>query len=151
MAIEKPQLGGVVIDEGTSEAIKLLHDNKTAIINKFTADSMSQAPVEGIQKLQDAFDHFQPEIDVSHTTEDGQEVSETLHFTNMTAFSVKGMIEQSGFLQELKGKQDDYQTLIKRLMTNKVFQKLLADPAGKAAFLEALEGMMAELDAIDEQ
>ncbi|MEZ4905201.1 MAG: hypothetical protein R2822_27345 [Spirosomataceae bacterium] len=150
MAIEKPQLGGVVIDEGTSEAIKLLHDNKTAIVNKFTADSMSQAPVEGIQKLQDAFDHFQPEVEVSHTTEDGSEVSETLHFTNMTAFTVKGMIEQSGFLQELKGKEDDYQTLIKRLMTNKVFQKLLADPAGKAAFLEALQAMMDELDAIDE-
>lgn len=151
MAIEKPQLGGVVIDEGTSEAIKLLHDNKTAIINKFTADSMSQAPVEGIQKLQDAFDHFQPEVDVSHTTEEGAEVNETLHFTNMTAFTVKGMIEQSGFLQELKGKEDDYQTLIKRLMTNKVFQKLLADPVGKAAFLEALEAMMDELDAIDEE
>jgi hypothetical protein len=149
MAIEKPQLGGVVIDEGTSEAIKLLHDNKTAIINKFTADSISQAPVEGIQKLQDAFDHFQPQVDVTHTTEDGGEVNETLHFTNVSAFSVKGMIEQSGFLQELKGKEDDYQTLIKRLMTNKVFQKLLADPAGKAAFVEALNAMIQELDDVD--
>lgn len=149
MAIEKPQLGGVVIDEGTSEAIKLLHDNKTAIISKFTADSMSQAPVEGIQKLQDAFDHFEPQVDVSHTTEEGQEVNETLNFTNMTAFTVKGMIEQSGYLQELKGKEDDYQTMIKRLMTNKVFQKLLADPAGKAAFVEALNAMIAELDDVD--
>ncbi|MCP1385573.1 hypothetical protein GVN20_09240 [Runella sp. CRIBMP] len=149
MAIEKPQLGGVVIDEGTSEAIKLLHDNKTAIISKFTADSMSQAPVEGIQKLQDAFDHFQPQVDVSHTTEDGQEVNETLNFTSMSAFTVKGMIEQSGYLQELKGKEDDYQTLIKRLMTNKVFQKLLADPVGKAAFVEALNAMIAELDDVD--
>ncbi|AEI51513.1 hypothetical protein [Runella slithyformis] len=149
MAIEKPQLGGVVIDEGTSEAIKLLHDNKTAIISKFTADSLSQEPVEGIQKLQDAFDHFQPQVDISHTTEEGQEVNETLNFTNMTAFTVKGMIEQSGYLQELKGKEDDYQTLIKRLMTNKVFQKLLADPAGKAAFVEALNAMIAELDEVD--
>jgi hypothetical protein len=149
MAIEKPQLGGVVIDEGTSEAIKLLHDNKTAIISKFTADSMSQAPVEGIQKLQEAFDHFQPQVDVSHTTEDGQEVNETLNFTSMSAFTVKGMIEQSGYLQELKGKEDDYQTLIKRLMTNKVFQKLLADPVGKAAFVEALNAMIAELDDVD--
>ncbi|WP_149240867.1 hypothetical protein [Dyadobacter sp. 32] len=149
MAIEKPQLGGVVIDEGTSEAIKLLHDNKTAIISKFTADSMSQAPVEGIQKLQDAFDHFQPQVDVTHTTEDGGEVNETLNFTSVSAFSVKGMIEQSGFLQELKGKEDDYQTLIKRLMTNKVFQKLLADPAGKAAFVEALNAMIQELDDVD--
>ncbi len=149
MAIEKPQLGGVVIDEGTSEAIKLLHDNKTAIISKFTADSMSQARVEGIQKLQDAFDHFQPQVDVSHTTEDGQEVNETLNFTSMSAFTVKGMIEQSGYLQELKGKEDDYQTLIKRLMTNKVFQKLLADPVGKAAFVEALNAMIAELDDVD--
>lgn len=149
MAIEKPQLGGVVIDEGTSEAIKLLHDNKTAIISKFTADSMSQAPVEGIQKLQDAFDHFQPQVEVSHTTEDGQEVNETLNFTSMSAFTVKGMIEQSGYLQELKGKEDDYQTLIKRLMTNKVFQKLLADPVGKAAFVEALNAMIAELDDVD--
>ncbi|WP_428658414.1 hypothetical protein [Runella sp.] len=149
MAIEKPQLGGVVIDEGTSEAIKLLHDNKTAIISKFTADSMSQAPVEGIQKLQDAFDHFQPQVDVSHTTEDGQEVNETLNFTSVSAFTVKGMIEQSGFLQELKGKEDDFQTMIKRLMTNKPFQKLLADPAGKAAFVEALNAMIQELEDAD--
>lgn len=149
MAIEKPQLGGVIIDEGTSEAIKLLHDNKTAIVSKFTADSMSQAPVEGIQKLQEAFDHFQPQVDITHTTEEGQEVNETLNFTSLSAFTVKGMIEQSGFLQELKGKEDDYQTLIKRLMTNKVFQKLLADPAGKAAFLEALNAMIVELDDVD--
>ncbi|MFN3380544.1 MAG: hypothetical protein ACK41O_13885 [Runella zeae] len=149
MAIEKPQLGGVIIDEGTSEAIKLLHDNKTAIVSKFTADSMSQAPVEGIQKLQDAFDHFQPQVDITHTTEEGQEVNETLNFTSLSAFTIKGMIEQSEFLQELKGKEDDYQTLIKRLMTNKVFQKLLADPAGKAAFLEALNAMIVELDDVD--
>lgn len=149
MAIEKPQLGGVIIDEGTSEAIKLLHDNKTAIVSKFTSDSMSQAPVEGIQKLQEAFDHFQPQVDITHTTEEGQEVNETLNFTSLSAFTVKGMIEQSGFLQELKGKEDDYQTLIKRLMTNKVFQKLLADPAGKAAFLEALNAMIVELDDVD--
>jgi hypothetical protein len=149
MAIEKPQLGGVIIDEGTSEAIKLLHDNKTAIVSKFTADSMSQAPVEGIQKLQEAFDHFQPQVDITHTTEEGQEVNETLNFTSLSAFTIKGMIEQSEFLQELKGKEDDYQTLIKRLMTNKVFQKLLADPAGKAAFLEALNAMIVELDDVD--
>lgn len=149
MAIEKPQLGGVIIDEGTSEAIKLLHDNKTAIVSKFTADSMSQVPVEGIQKLQEAFDHFQPQVDITHTTEEGQEVNETLNFTSLSAFTIKGMIEQSEFLQELKGKEDDYQTLIKRLMTNKVFQKLLADPAGKAAFLEALNAMIVELDDVD--
>ncbi|MCF0075094.1 hypothetical protein LZD49_31710 [Dyadobacter sp. CY261] len=151
MAIEKPQLGGVVIDEGTSEAIKLLHDNKTAIINKFTTDSMSQEPVEGIQKLQDAFDHFQPSVDITHTTEDGQDVNETLHFSNVSAFTVKGMIEQSSFLQDLKSKEDDFQTVVKRLSTNKVFQKLLADPAGKAAFVEALEALITELDAADEE
>ena len=146
MAIEKPQLGGVVIDEGTSEAIKLLNDNKTAIITKLTADSMDSSPVEGVQKLQDAFDHFQPKVDITHQTEDGQDVNETLNFSNLSAFTVKGMIEQSGFLQDLQGKQEDFQTLIKRLMSNKVFQKMLADPAGKAAFLEAINSMVEELD-----
>ncbi|MCE7059237.1 hypothetical protein [Dyadobacter sp. CY343] len=151
MATEKPQLGGVIIDEGTNAAIKLLHDNRTAIINKFTIDSESQKPVEGIQKLQDAFDHFQPKLQVTHTTELGEEVGETLHFSNVSAFTVKGMIEQSTFLQDLKSKEDDYQTIVKRLATNKVFQKLLADPVGKAAFIEALEAIVAELDNADDE
>lgn len=149
MAIEKPQLGGVIIDEGTSEAIKLLHDNKTAMVTKLTADSLDASPVEGIQKLQDAFDRFEPKVDVTHQTEDGADINETLHFTNLSAFTVKGMIEQSGFLQELEGKKEDFETLIKRLMSNKVFQKMLADPAGKAAFLDAINAMVEELDNAD--
>lgn len=146
MAVNKPQIGGVIIPEETSEAIKFLQENKTAMVGKFTADSMSQAPVEGVQKLQDAFDTFQPEVDVTHETEDGEEVNETLFFQNLTAFSKQGIIDQSAFLQALQSQEDNYQSLIKRLISNKAFQKLLADPQAKQAFIDALNVMAQELD-----
>ncbi|SFC86931.1 hypothetical protein [Spirosoma endophyticum] len=149
MAVNKPQIGGVIIPEETSEAIKFLQENKTAMVGKFTADSMSQAPVQGVQKLQDAFDTFQPEVDVTHQTEDGEEVNETLFFQNLTAFSKQGIIDQSAFLQALQSQEDNYQSLIKRLMSNKAFQKLLADPQAKQAFIDALNAMAQELDDAD--
>lgn len=149
MAVNKPQIGGVIIPEETSEAIKFLQENKTAMVGKFTADSMTQAPVQGVQKLQEAFDTFQPQVDVTHETEDGQEVSETLFFQNLTAFSKQGIVDQSAFLQALQQQEDNYQTLIKRLMTNKAFQKLLTDPQAKKAFIDALNTMAQELDAAD--
>lgn len=149
MAVNKPQIGGVIIPEETSEAIKFLQENKTAMVGKFTADSMSQAPVEGVQKLQDAFDTFQPEVDVTHQTEDGEEVNETLFFQNLTAFSKQGIIDQSAFMQALQAQEDNYQSLIKRLMSNKAFQKLLADPQAKKAFIDALNSMAQELDDAD--
>jgi hypothetical protein len=149
MAVNKPQIGGVIIPEETSEAIKFLSENKTAIVGKFTADSMSQAPVQGVQKLQDAFDTFQPEVEVTHATEDGEEVSETLFFQSLTAFSKQGIVDQSAFLQALQLQEDNYQSLIKRLMSNKSFQKLLADPQAKQAFIDALNAMAQELDDAD--
>lgn len=149
MAVNKPQIGGVIIPEETSEAIKFLQENKTAMVGKFTADSMSQAPVQGVQKLQDAFDTFKPEVDVTHQTEDGEDVNETLFFQNLTAFSKQGIIDQSSFLQALQAQEDNYQSLIKRLMSNKAFQKLLADPQAKQAFIDALNAMAQELDDAD--
>ena len=149
MAVNKPQIGGVIIPEETSEAIKFLQENKTAMVGKFTADSMSQAPVEGVQKLQDAFDTFQPEVDVAHQTEDGEDVNETLFFQNLTAFSKQGIIDQSAFLQSLQAQEDNYQSLIKRLMSNKAFQKLLTDPQAKQAFIDALNTLAQELDDAD--
>lgn len=149
MAVNKPQIGGVIIPEETSEAIKFLQENKTAMVGKFTADSMSQAPVTGVQKLQDAFDTFQPQVDVTFQSEEGQEVDETLFFQNLTAFSTQGIVDQSAFLQALQAQEDNYQSLIKRLMSNKAFQKLLADPTAKQAFIDALNVMAQELDEAD--
>lgn len=149
MAVNRPQLGGVIIPEETTEGIKFLQENKTAMVGKFTTDSMSQAPVTGVEKLQDAFDTFKPEVEVTHQTEDGEEVNETLFFQNLTAFSKDGIIGQSAFLQALKSQEDDYMALAKRLMTNKVFQKLLADPVAKQAFIDALNAMAQELDEAD--
>ena len=149
MAVNKPQIGGVIIPEETSETVKFLPENKTAMVGKFTTDSMSQAPVQGVQKLQEAFDTFQPQVDVTHETEDGEAVNETLFFQNLTAFSKQGIIDQSAFLQALQSQEDNYQSLIKRLMSNKAFQKLLADPQAKQAFIDALNVMAQELDDAD--
>lgn len=146
MAIDKPQLGGVIIDEGTTEAINLLHDNKTAIINKFTANSLSQAPVRDIQKLQDAFDRFNPNIPITHLTADGEEVNESIRFTNLSAFTKNGITEQSNFLRDLRSQEEDFRTISTRLTTNKLLQSMLANPALKAAFVEALEAMVSEID-----
>ena len=105
--------------------------------------------VKGLKTVEEVFEHYQPNVEVDFEAADGTEKSETLSFKNLGDFGKKGIVAQSGFLQDLELQKDNYAQFIKYLRSNKIFQKLLADPEAKAAYLEAIQNLIQEIDNAD--
>ncbi|AQG80539.1 hypothetical protein [Spirosoma montaniterrae] len=130
-----------------NEAISDIQKNRTMLVQKLTANAPFKPKVEEKLETVDAvFARFKPEIDIAFEDAEGTDVEETLHFNNLGDFGKKGITAQSQFLQGLQEQQDDYQKFIKQLKSNKVLQKILADPAAKETYLTALRAMVQELE-----
>lgn len=130
-----------------NEAISDIQKNRTMLVQKLTADAPFKPKVEEKLETVDAvFARFKPQIDVAFSDAEGTGVDETLRFNNLGDFGKKGITAQSPFLQDLNGQQEDYQKFIKQLKSNKVLQKILADPAAKETYLTALRAMLQELE-----
>ena len=147
--IQKPTLGPVIKMDDVSEAIKILDDCKIMIVGQYTDDPALPTQIDGVQKLADAFEKLEPSKKVNLQDAQGQEVKETLRFKQLEDFTVEGLINQSPFLSDLDSQREDYQTLSKRLSTNTIFQKALADPTAKQALLEAMKAMIQDIEKAD--
>ncbi|MEZ0485646.1 hypothetical protein [Fibrella aquatica] len=133
--------------DDANEAISDIQKNRTLLVQKLTANAPFKPVIEEKLETVDAvFARYKPNIDVSFDDAEGQGVDETLRFQNLGDFGRKGITAQSPFLQGLNGQQEDYQKFIKQLKSNKVLQKILADPASKAIYLTALQAMIQELE-----
>ncbi|MEZ0540553.1 hypothetical protein [Fibrella arboris] len=130
-----------------NEAIADIQKNRTLIVQKLTANAPFKPVIEAkLETIDAVFARYQPTLDVNFSDAAGQPVDEKLRFQNLGDFGRKGITAQSPFLQELSGQQEDYQKFIKQLRSNKVLQKILADPAAKATYLTALQAMIQELE-----
>jgi len=130
-----------------NEAIADIQKNRTLLVQKLTADAPFKPTIEEKLETVDAvFARFKPEIDIEFEDAEGTGVEETLRFNNLGDFGKKGITAQSPFLQDLQSQQDDYQKFIKQLKSNKVLQKILADPAAKESYITALRAMLQELE-----
>ena len=140
-------IGGQVRPQEASEAISEIPQNRTLLVEKLTADAPAKPEiVKGLKTVEEVFEHYQPNVEVDFEAADGTEKNETLSFRNLGDFGKKGIVAQSGFLQDLELQKDNYAQFIKYLRSNKIFQKLLADPEAKAAYLEALQNLIQEID-----
>ncbi|UHG92606.1 hypothetical protein [Spirosoma oryzicola] len=130
-----------------NEAIADIQKNRTLLVQKLTADAPFKPKIEEKMETVDAvFARFKPEIDIEFEDAEGTGLEETLHFNNLGDFGKKGITAQSPFLQDLQSQQDDYQKFIKQLKSNKVLQKILADPSAKESYITALRAMLQELE-----
>lgn len=143
-------IGGQVRPQEASEAITQIAQNRTLMVEKLTQDAPAKPEiVKGLTSVEQVFEHFKPAAEVEFQSPDGSPKEETLSFKNLGDFGKKGIIAQSEFLQDLELQQDNYQQFIKYLRSNKIFQKLLADPDAKAAYLEAINNLIQEIDAAE--
>jgi hypothetical protein len=71
---------------------------------------------------------------------------ETIGFSNLSDFSIKGITLQSGLLNELTLKKEQYQKIIRQLKTNKLLKQALADKTSKENIVKALHALMKELE-----
>jgi hypothetical protein len=150
--INQYEIGGNEVKINASEAIAAIPENRTLIVEQLTADEpVNPEVVTGLTTVEQVFAHYKPQVDVEFQNSEGQAVNESFHFKNVGDFAVKNLTEQSPFLKDVNTKKDFYDTLIKQLRSNKVLQRALENPDSKRAFVNALQGVLEELDEVDMQ
>jgi hypothetical protein len=140
-------IGGNEVKTDAFEAFQDIQSNKTLVAQKLTANApVKPEVVPGLTNVEEVFGHFKPKVEMSFADENGVTVRETLHFSNLGDFGVKGITAQSGFLSDLNTRQEQYQKIIKQLKANKLLKSAMSTPEGKQNFVGALKALLAELD-----
>lgn len=146
MAVEKYNIGGTVADTDASEAFADIPQNRVLLVEKLTSKPASKPEVvQELTSIEAVFEHFKPSIEMDFETEEGTK-KETLRFTNVGDFGVKGITGQSSYLNDLTSKKEQYQKIIKQLKTNKVLREALKDAESKQNVINALNAMIKELE-----
>lgn len=141
-------LGGTERPTDASEAFADLPMNKTLMVTKLTNDDPVKPVITpGLTNVEAVFDHFKPDVEVEFQDEEGGEIKEKLSFSNLGDFGDKGLTKQSDFLQGLNLKQNEMNRIVKQLRSNKILISAMQNPESKAAFVEVLKGMVAEIEA----
>jgi hypothetical protein len=139
-------IGGTEVKLDAFEAFQEIQSNRTLVAQKLTnKTSVKPEVVHGLTTVESVFEHFKPSIDMSFESEEGLMAKETLSFTNLGDFGLKGITAQSPFLSDLNTKQEQYQKIIKQLKTNKLLKAALATPEGKQNLMGALQALLAEI------
>ena len=140
-------IGGNEVRQEGQEAILEIQQNKTLIAQKLTTKTPSKPEiVTGLKSIDEVFEHFDPKINVVFEDNKGQSVKEELTFKNVGDFSIKGMMEQSPFLNDLKTKNEQYAKLIKQLKTNKILKLALQDADAKQSIIDSIETLINEIN-----
>jgi hypothetical protein len=148
MAIEPYGIGGVEVKTDAFEAFADIPQNRVLLAEKLTkAPPVKPEIVAGLTDIESVFEHFAPEVEMQFETEDGALRRETLEFKGLEDFGVKGITAQSGYLNELDWKQEQYHKIIRQLKTNKLLKQALANAESKEALIKSLQALVAELKA----
>lgn len=140
-------IGGTEVKTDASEAFVDIPQNRTLMAEKLTKDApVKPEVVHGLQTVEQVFAHFKPELNVDFENADGQSIKETLSFSNLGDFGTKGITAQSPFLKDNAAKKEEYLKIIKQLKSNKILKTALANPEAKQALLDAINGMVADLE-----
>jgi len=139
-------IGGTEVKTDASEAFAEIPQNRTLMAEKLTKNApMKPQMIHGLQTVDQVFANFKPAVDVEFEDADGKSIKETLRFTGLADFSIKGITEQSEFLKDNTAQKDEYFKIMKQLKSNKILKTALADPDAKNALLDSIYAMIAEL------
>ncbi len=141
------EVGGNAVEQTASEAIADIAQNRTMFVQKLTADdAVKPEAVYNLTSVDQVFEHYKPEISVEFENPDGSTKNEDLHFNNVGDFGVNNITKQSPLLADLNFQQDQYQKIMKQMKTNKLMKNAMDNPETKAAFIDALNALIQELD-----
>lgn len=147
MALEPYGIGGTEVKTDASEAFADIPQNRVLLAEKLTVNpTVKPEIVDGLTDIAKVFEHFAPQIDMSFETEEGTVRRENIRFKGLDDFGVKGITNQSEYLNELNAKKDQYQKIIKQLKSNKLLKQALSDKETKQSFIEALQVLVKELE-----
>lgn len=139
-------IGGNEVKLDANEGIIEIPQNRTLIAQKLSATTpIKPELVEGLNTIGQVFEHFKPEMKIGFENAEGAIKNETLKFSNLGDFGIKGITEQSAFLTELETEKDQYSKIIKQLKTNKILKSALDDADAKKALIDSIETLINEL------
>lgn len=148
MAMFEYGIGGNEVKIDASEAIADIPFNRTLLVEKLTADDpIVPEKVEKLETIEQVFEHFKPNMNVEFENENGEDVIENFKFKTVADFLVKNLTENSPFLKDLENQKNFYNKTIKQLRSNKILQRALQNGDTKVAFVEALQGLLEELES----
>ena len=152
MAIEKYGIGGMVQETEAFEAFADIPQNRVLMAEKLTAEApVKPEIVEGLTTVEQVFEHFKPKIEMDFETEDGATKKETLRFSNLGDFGIKGITGQSEFLGDLTMKREQFQKIIRQLKTNKLLKQAIANGDSKQNLINSLHALIKELEQSDKK
>ncbi len=140
-------IGGSEVKGDANEAMSVLPQNRTLMVEKLTKDPpIKPEIVEGLKSVDEVFEHYAPKIDMEFTDSEGATRKETLKFNNLGEFGIKGITKQSEFLKNLTAQKEQNQKMIKQLKSNKLLKKALEEEKYKAALLNSINALIKELE-----
>lgn len=143
------EIGGQIVPQQSFEAITQISSNRTLLAQKLTSKPTKPEPITGLKSVSDVFGHFKPNVQVEFENEQGAPVKEDIQFNNLGDFGRNGITEQSDFLKSLNAQKENYMKFIKQLKSNKILKSALQNADSKAAYLQALQAMIKEIDNAD--
>lgn len=142
------QVGGNAVKIDASEGMADIPMNRSLFVQKLTSnDPVRPEAVYDLKNVEEVFEHFKPSVEVEFETADGSTKSEEINFRGVGDFKTSAMVQQSAFLQGLNSEKEESQKLMKQLKTNKLVKGVVENPEAKAAFVNALQNLIQELDA----
>lgn len=144
----KPGIATTILaPDPVGEGFVEISPNKTLFIQKLTnEDPVRPEIVEGLQTVEEVFNHFKPNCDAELDKEDGSSIKENFKFAGLGDFDVKNLVNQSSYLKSLSIENDAYLKIIKQLKTNKSLKNVIENPQTRTAFVDALKALVTELE-----
>lgn len=146
MSIQDP-VGVSMKEEKPNEAISDIANNKTMIIAKLT-DELPLSPDINteVSTMKELFDQYKPSVNVSFKDKNDAPVEEKLTMENLGDFGKNGIVKKSKFLQQLDQEKKDYQSMLNIIKSNKILEKVLANPESKDAYIAVLKDLINEIE-----
>jgi hypothetical protein len=144
----KPGIATTILaPDPVGEGFVEISPNKTLFIQKLTReDPITPEIVQGLQTVEQVFDHFKPNCDVELDKEDGSSVKENFKFSGLGDFDIKNITTRSEYLKNLNVENEAFLKTVKQLRTNKSLKNVIENPETRAAFISALNALVQELD-----
>ncbi len=144
--------GGTEKERESNAKVEYLNLDKTAVVGQFSYDAPSQIPEvlsssAGLT-LEDVFNKFQPAIDVSLKDKDGNlHDGVKVKFKKMQDFNPKEITNNLPLLKDLKESEEGYNTMLRQLKNNTVFNRLLKKPEARQSLIDLFSSLIEELES----
>jgi hypothetical protein len=144
--LNEVEIGGQLVPQQSFEAIANISSNKTLLVQKLTSKPGKLVPVKGLKTIEDVFNNFKPSVEVEFEEENGALRKEELKFNSLLDFKKEGIVNQSDFLRKVQVQQEAYNSIIKKLKSNKILKVALQNEEAKKNFILSLQAMIKEID-----